>query len=56
MCVSNVNAFSPVLQTYVVKVHREGQSEAQFVSRTFDEFQELHSKLSDAFPLWRLPG
>ncbi|KAJ8252728.1 hypothetical protein COCON_G00220400 [Conger conger] len=42
--------------TYVVKVHREGQSEAQFVSRTFDEFQELHSKLSELFPLWKLPG
>ncbi|XP_064169868.1 phosphatidylinositol 4-phosphate 3-kinase C2 domain-containing subunit alpha-like [Anguilla rostrata] len=42
--------------TYVVKMHREGQSEAQFVSRTFDEFQELHSKLSVLFPLWKLPG
>ncbi|KAJ8249138.1 hypothetical protein GJAV_G00231570 [Gymnothorax javanicus] len=42
--------------TYVLKVHREGQSEAQFISRTFDEFHELHSKLSDLFPVWKLPG
>ncbi|KAJ8406461.1 hypothetical protein AAFF_G00300350 [Aldrovandia affinis] len=42
--------------TYVVRVLREGQSEAQFVFRTFDEFQELHNKLSILFPLWKLPG
>ncbi|KAJ8349842.1 hypothetical protein SKAU_G00249720 [Synaphobranchus kaupii] len=42
--------------TYVLRVHREGQSEAQFVSRTFDEFQELHSKLTILFSLWKLPG
>ncbi|KAJ8348839.1 hypothetical protein SKAU_G00274280 [Synaphobranchus kaupii] len=42
--------------TYVLRVHREGQSEAQFVSRTYDEFQELHSKLTILFALWKLPG
>uniref|UniRef100_A0A671SKN9 Phosphatidylinositol 4-phosphate 3-kinase C2 domain-containing subunit alpha n=1 Tax=Sinocyclocheilus anshuiensis TaxID=1608454 RepID=A0A671SKN9_9TELE len=33
-----------------------GQSEPQFVFRTFDEFQELHNKLTILFPLWKLPG
>ncbi|KAG7281725.1 hypothetical protein CRUP_027797 [Coryphaenoides rupestris] len=42
--------------TYVVRLLREGQSEPQFVFRTFDEFQELHSKLSILFPLWKLPS
>ncbi|KAJ8271475.1 hypothetical protein COCON_G00103340 [Conger conger] len=42
--------------TYVVRVLREGQTEAQFVFRTFDEFQELHNKLTILFPLWKLPG
>ncbi|PWA24473.1 hypothetical protein CCH79_00011798 [Gambusia affinis] len=42
--------------TYVVRIMREGQNEAQFVFRTFDEFQELHNKLSIVFPLWKLPG
>ncbi|KAG5849196.1 hypothetical protein ANANG_G00107410 [Anguilla anguilla] len=42
--------------TYVVRVLREGQGEAQFVFRTFDEFQELHNKLTILFPLWKLPG
>ena len=42
-------------QTYVVRLLREGQNEPQFVFRTFDEFQELHSKLSILFPLWKLP-
>ncbi|XP_030630470.1 phosphatidylinositol 4-phosphate 3-kinase C2 domain-containing subunit alpha [Chanos chanos] len=42
--------------TYVVRILREGQSEPQFVFRTFDEFQELHNKLSILFPLWKLPG
>ncbi|XP_015193707.2 phosphatidylinositol 4-phosphate 3-kinase C2 domain-containing subunit alpha [Lepisosteus oculatus] len=42
--------------TYVVRVLREAQSEAQFVFRTFDEFQELHNKLTILFPLWKLPG
>ncbi|XP_067090439.1 phosphatidylinositol 4-phosphate 3-kinase C2 domain-containing subunit alpha [Osmerus mordax] len=42
--------------TYVVRILREGQGEPQFVFRTFDEFQELHNKLSILFPLWKLPG
>ncbi|XP_062861386.1 phosphatidylinositol 4-phosphate 3-kinase C2 domain-containing subunit alpha [Trichomycterus rosablanca] len=42
--------------TYAVRVLREGQSEPQFVFRTFDEFQELHNKLTILFPLWKLPG
>ncbi|XP_051512306.1 phosphatidylinositol 4-phosphate 3-kinase C2 domain-containing subunit alpha-like [Myxocyprinus asiaticus] len=42
--------------TYVVRLLREGQSEPQFVFRTFDEFQELHNKLTILFPLWKLPG
>lgn len=42
--------------TYVVRIMREGQNEAQFVFRTFDEFQELHNKLTILFPLWKLPG
>uniref|UniRef100_A0A6Q2WUM3 Uncharacterized protein n=1 Tax=Esox lucius TaxID=8010 RepID=A0A6Q2WUM3_ESOLU len=42
--------------TYVVKLRRDGQSEAQFLFRTFDEFQELHNKLCILFPLWKLPG
>ena len=45
-----------LLQTYVVRILREGQGEPQFVFRTFDEFQELHNKLSILFPLWKLPG
>lgn len=44
------------LQTYVVRLLREGQSEPQFVFRTFDDFQELHNKLTILFPLWKLPG
>ncbi|XP_034540601.1 phosphatidylinositol 4-phosphate 3-kinase C2 domain-containing subunit alpha [Notolabrus celidotus] len=42
--------------TYVVRLMREGQNEPQFVFRTFDEFQELHNKLTIVFPLWKLPG
>ncbi|KAK2842648.1 hypothetical protein Q5P01_012848 [Channa striata] len=42
--------------TYVVRILREGQSEPQFVFRTFDEFQELHNKLTILFPLWKLPS
>uniref|UniRef100_A0A3Q3EFI0 Phosphatidylinositol 4-phosphate 3-kinase C2 domain-containing subunit alpha n=1 Tax=Labrus bergylta TaxID=56723 RepID=A0A3Q3EFI0_9LABR len=42
--------------TYVVRLLREGQNEPQFVFRTFDEFQELHNKLSILFPLWKLPS
>ncbi|KAM4721293.1 phosphatidylinositol 4-phosphate 3-kinase C2 domain-containing subunit alpha [Rhinophrynus dorsalis] len=41
---------------YVVRVIREGQDGSAFVFRTFDEFQELHNKLSILFPLWKLPG
>uniref|UniRef100_A0A8C7BR90 Phosphatidylinositol-4-phosphate 3-kinase catalytic subunit type 2 alpha n=1 Tax=Neovison vison TaxID=452646 RepID=A0A8C7BR90_NEOVI len=41
---------------YVVRILREGQLEPSFVFRTFDEFQELHNKLSIIFPLWKLPG
>uniref|UniRef100_A0AAQ4PT58 Phosphatidylinositol-4-phosphate 3-kinase catalytic subunit type 2 alpha n=1 Tax=Gasterosteus aculeatus aculeatus TaxID=481459 RepID=A0AAQ4PT58_GASAC len=42
--------------TYVVRLLRDGQNEPQFVFRTFDEFQELHNKLSILFPLWKLPS
>lgn len=42
--------------TYVVRILRECQSEPQFVFRTFDEFQELHNKLTIIFPLWKIPG
>uniref|UniRef100_A0A4W6FZ15 Phosphatidylinositol 4-phosphate 3-kinase C2 domain-containing subunit alpha n=1 Tax=Lates calcarifer TaxID=8187 RepID=A0A4W6FZ15_LATCA len=42
--------------TYVVRILREGQTEPQFVFRTFDEFQELHNKLTILFPLWKLPS
>ncbi|KAE8606011.1 hypothetical protein XENTR_v10010566 [Xenopus tropicalis] len=41
---------------YVVRVVREGQDNSAFIFRTFDEFQELHNKLSILFPLWKLPG
>lgn len=41
---------------YVVRILREGHLEPSFVFRTFDEFQELHNKLSIIFPLWKLPG
>ncbi|XP_060733673.1 phosphatidylinositol 4-phosphate 3-kinase C2 domain-containing subunit alpha isoform X1 [Tachysurus vachellii] len=41
---------------YVVRILRERQSEPQFVFRTFDEFQELHNKLTIIFPLWKIPG
>ncbi|XP_028304937.1 phosphatidylinositol 4-phosphate 3-kinase C2 domain-containing subunit alpha isoform X2 [Gouania willdenowi] len=42
--------------TYVVRILREGQNEPQFLFRTFDEFQELHNKLTILFPLWKLPS
>uniref|UniRef100_A0A3Q3JPG7 Phosphatidylinositol 4-phosphate 3-kinase C2 domain-containing subunit alpha n=1 Tax=Monopterus albus TaxID=43700 RepID=A0A3Q3JPG7_MONAL len=42
--------------TYAVRILREGQNEPQFVFRTFDEFQELHNKLTILFPLWKLPS
>ncbi|XP_063802520.1 phosphatidylinositol 4-phosphate 3-kinase C2 domain-containing subunit alpha [Pseudophryne corroboree] len=41
---------------YVVRVIREKEEDSAFVFRTFDEFQELHNKLSILFPLWKLPG
>ncbi len=48
--------FSHLFQTYAIRILREGQNEPQFVFRTFDEFQELHNKLTILFPLWKLPG
>ncbi|KAI9546473.1 hypothetical protein NQZ68_026694 [Dissostichus eleginoides] len=42
--------------TYVVRILREGQTEPNFLFRTFDEFQELHNKLTILFPLWKLPS
>uniref|UniRef100_A0A673A8A4 Phosphatidylinositol-4-phosphate 3-kinase, catalytic subunit type 2 alpha n=1 Tax=Sphaeramia orbicularis TaxID=375764 RepID=A0A673A8A4_9TELE len=42
--------------TYVVRILRDGHNEPQFVFRTFDEFQELHNKLTILFPLWKLPS
>uniref|UniRef100_A0A672LA38 Phosphatidylinositol-4-phosphate 3-kinase catalytic subunit type 2 alpha n=1 Tax=Sinocyclocheilus grahami TaxID=75366 RepID=A0A672LA38_SINGR len=45
-----------IRDTYVIRILREGQNEPQFVFRTFDEFQELHNKLTILFPLWKLPG
>lgn len=39
----------------MVKVEREGQQEVQLVQRTFEEFQELHSKLRLIFPSSKLP-
>lgn len=44
-----------VCQAFVVKVEREGQQEVQLVQRTFEEFQELHSKLRLIFPSSKLP-
>lgn len=41
---------------YVVRVTREMQEDSVFIFRTFDEFQELHNKMSILFPLWKLPG
>ncbi|KAM8867663.1 phosphatidylinositol 4-phosphate 3-kinase C2 domain-containing subunit beta isoform 1-T1 [Synchiropus picturatus] len=41
--------------TFMVKVEREGQQEAELIQRTFEEFQELHSKLRLMFPSSRLP-
>uniref|UniRef100_H3C2W5 Phosphatidylinositol 4-phosphate 3-kinase C2 domain-containing subunit alpha n=1 Tax=Tetraodon nigroviridis TaxID=99883 RepID=H3C2W5_TETNG len=42
--------------TYVVRLQREGHAEPQFIFRTFDDFLELHNKLSILFPLWKLPS
>ncbi|KAG7493730.1 phosphatidylinositol 4-phosphate 3-kinase C2 domain-containing subunit beta [Solea senegalensis] len=41
---------------FVVKVERESQQEVQLVQRTFEEFQELHSKLRLMFPSSTLPS
>uniref|UniRef100_A0A8C6NRP1 Phosphatidylinositol-4-phosphate 3-kinase catalytic subunit type 2 beta n=1 Tax=Nothobranchius furzeri TaxID=105023 RepID=A0A8C6NRP1_NOTFU len=41
---------------FVVRVEREGQLEVQLVQRTFEEFQELHSKLGLVFPSSKLPS
>lgn len=41
---------------FVVKVEREGQQEVQLVQRTFEEFQELHSKMRLIFPSSKLPS
>uniref|UniRef100_A0A3Q3KKT9 Uncharacterized protein n=1 Tax=Monopterus albus TaxID=43700 RepID=A0A3Q3KKT9_MONAL len=41
---------------FVVKVEREGQQEVQLVQRTFEEFQELHSKLRLILPSFKLPS
>lgn len=43
------------VQAFVVKVEREAQQEVQLVQRTFEEFQELHSKLRLMFPSSKLP-
>uniref|UniRef100_A0A8P4KJT8 Phosphatidylinositol-4-phosphate 3-kinase n=1 Tax=Dicentrarchus labrax TaxID=13489 RepID=A0A8P4KJT8_DICLA len=45
-----------VFQAFVVKVERDGQQEALLVQRTFEEFQELHSKLRLMFPSTKLPS
>ncbi|XP_075996874.1 phosphatidylinositol 4-phosphate 3-kinase C2 domain-containing subunit alpha [Genypterus blacodes] len=42
--------------TYVLRILRDGQNEPQFLFRTFDEFLELHNKLTILFPLWKLPS
>ncbi|XP_041051192.1 phosphatidylinositol 4-phosphate 3-kinase C2 domain-containing subunit beta [Carcharodon carcharias] len=41
---------------YVVKVEREGQHDAVFILRTFEEFNELHNKLRLLFPSSKLPS
>ncbi|XP_033934454.1 phosphatidylinositol 4-phosphate 3-kinase C2 domain-containing subunit beta, partial [Pseudochaenichthys georgianus] len=41
---------------FMVKVEREGQQEAQLLQRSFEEFQELHSKLRLMFPSNKLPS
>uniref|UniRef100_A0A4W3J3E0 Phosphatidylinositol-4-phosphate 3-kinase catalytic subunit type 2 beta n=1 Tax=Callorhinchus milii TaxID=7868 RepID=A0A4W3J3E0_CALMI len=48
--------FNPIKgYTFVVKVDREGQHEATFVLRTFEEFHELHNRLRLMFPASKLP-
>nr|KAF6397604.1 phosphatidylinositol-4-phosphate 3-kinase catalytic subunit type 2 beta [Rousettus aegyptiacus] len=41
---------------YVVKVMRENAHEATYIQRTFEEFQELHTKLRLLFPSSLLPS
>ncbi|XP_016070931.1 PREDICTED: phosphatidylinositol 4-phosphate 3-kinase C2 domain-containing subunit beta [Miniopterus natalensis] len=41
---------------YVIKVMRENAHEATYIQRTFEEFQELHSKLRLLFPSSLLPS
>ncbi|KAJ4921376.1 hypothetical protein JOQ06_022820, partial [Pogonophryne albipinna] len=41
---------------FMVKVEREGQQEALLLQRSFEEFQELHSKLRLMFPSNKLPS
>uniref|UniRef100_A0A4W3K0Q0 Phosphatidylinositol-4-phosphate 3-kinase catalytic subunit type 2 beta n=1 Tax=Callorhinchus milii TaxID=7868 RepID=A0A4W3K0Q0_CALMI len=49
--------FNPIKgYTFVVKVDREGQHEATFVLRTFEEFHELHNRLRLMFPASKLPS
>lgn len=42
--------------SYVVKVEQDGQQGTTLVQRTFEEFQELHSKLQLIFPSSKLPS
>ncbi|XP_029429703.1 phosphatidylinositol 4-phosphate 3-kinase C2 domain-containing subunit beta isoform X2 [Rhinatrema bivittatum] len=41
---------------YIVKVQREGLQDTTYVQRSFEEFQELHSKLRLLFPSSHLPS
>lgn len=60
-CIESQMHFMPImtfflsLQSYVVKVEREGQQGSTLVQRTFEEFHELHSKLQLIFPSSKLP-
>uniref|UniRef100_K7GHJ1 Phosphatidylinositol-4-phosphate 3-kinase catalytic subunit type 2 beta n=2 Tax=Pelodiscus sinensis TaxID=13735 RepID=K7GHJ1_PELSI len=42
--------------TYIVKVQRESACEVTYIQRTFEEFQELHTKLRLIFPSSHLPS
>lgn len=42
--------------SFVVKVQRVGQQDVALVQRTFEEFQELHSKLRLIYPSSKLPS
>ncbi|XP_056129210.1 phosphatidylinositol 4-phosphate 3-kinase C2 domain-containing subunit beta [Lampris incognitus] len=53
----HVRTFSPSKgYAFVVKVEREGQQGSTLVQRSFEEFQELHSKLRLIFPSSQLPS